>query len=234
MARKKLTPDRYFTECRLTHNSKYDYRDSVYKGSQRTITYVCPKHGKKTQIANNHRSGSGCSDCGWERGAQRRSLGNKFKIKTVNKQVFNSQCSQFDYLDSEQPMIFGSHNLCPQLDGILIGNPNGEEYDDQHVELHMSPSEYPFVLNFRPQKALELSYKLKSVEKSQFRKNFNFIMIKFHQQVDSPRRKYHCKGSRHPHKSQMRETPKGNNYIESFEYHKDKFSNTFAKIRVSD
>ncbi|QLG73231.1 hypothetical protein HG535_0E03150 [Zygotorulaspora mrakii] len=93
---KKLSPKQFFADCSLIHNNNYDYTNSVYNGSQSPFTYMCPKHGFKVQIANSHRLGFGCMDCGRDRSAQRRTLGTS-QFVMLSKL---GQKSDYDYSES--------------------------------------------------------------------------------------------------------------------------------------
>lgn len=57
------TTDEFIKLAKKTHGDKYDYSKSVYVGSINPITIMCPKHGEFTQIAIEHRRGSGCPRC---------------------------------------------------------------------------------------------------------------------------------------------------------------------------
>ncbi len=50
----KMSSEEYFKRAKEKHGDKYDYTNSIYIGSNKPITYVCPKHGKITQLANSH------------------------------------------------------------------------------------------------------------------------------------------------------------------------------------
>lgn len=60
--RYKTTQD-FIDYVSQVHNNKYDYSKTVYKGSQKKITIICPEHGEFQQIANNHAMGHGCPKC---------------------------------------------------------------------------------------------------------------------------------------------------------------------------
>lgn len=60
---KQHSLDRFIKNSEKFHGKKYDYSKSVYTGAFSPITIICPKHGPFTQMANNHRRGSGCSRC---------------------------------------------------------------------------------------------------------------------------------------------------------------------------
>jgi hypothetical protein len=50
--------------CKAVHGDKYDY--SITEGVQNKlgiIKYICPIHGIREQIFNNHLQGKGCTEC---------------------------------------------------------------------------------------------------------------------------------------------------------------------------
>lgn len=62
--RKSKLSEAYFSKCKLMHNDKYEYSNSVYNGAHFPIDVICKIHGKFTCEANNHLRGSGCPKCG--------------------------------------------------------------------------------------------------------------------------------------------------------------------------
>ena len=64
---KKLNTADYIKKCEIIHGNFYDYSLTVYKGSHKEVTIICPIHGKFKQSANDHKKGSGCYKCGIEK-----------------------------------------------------------------------------------------------------------------------------------------------------------------------
>ncbi len=62
--RKSKLSEAYFSKCKLMHNDKYEYSNSIYNGAHFSIDVICKIHGKFTCEANNHLRGSGCPKCG--------------------------------------------------------------------------------------------------------------------------------------------------------------------------
>jgi len=62
----RLTQAEFLTKCRAHHGEYYYYGEVVYTGLDNDITITCLKHGKFTQKARNHYSGSGCASCALE------------------------------------------------------------------------------------------------------------------------------------------------------------------------
>ena len=52
------------------HGNSYDYSKMVYEGAHKKIVITCKKHGDFTQIANSHKTGSGCPLCYIEKTAK--------------------------------------------------------------------------------------------------------------------------------------------------------------------
>ncbi len=48
---------------KINQNQKLDYSESVYYGSLSPFTFVCPIHGKQTQLVGNHLTSRGCPAC---------------------------------------------------------------------------------------------------------------------------------------------------------------------------
>jgi hypothetical protein len=65
---RKFTLDEFVEKARQVHGDKYDYKDSLYLGSQKMITIRCHIHGPFTQVADSHLQGTGCPPCGYARG----------------------------------------------------------------------------------------------------------------------------------------------------------------------
>lgn len=59
----KYTTKRFIEDAKKIHGDFYDYSTSTYKGSQEFLDIICPTHGKFSQKAAIHLSGSGCQEC---------------------------------------------------------------------------------------------------------------------------------------------------------------------------
>lgn len=53
----------FIATAKLRHGDTYDYNMAVYSGAKSRISIICRKHGKFTQLPNNHLYGSGCRTC---------------------------------------------------------------------------------------------------------------------------------------------------------------------------
>lgn len=62
-----LTTDEYIESLPEKFKEKYDYQDTIYKGSREAIEFLCPIHGLQTMKANKHKSSKhGCRLCAKE------------------------------------------------------------------------------------------------------------------------------------------------------------------------
>jgi len=61
---KRFTQEYVIELCKKVHNNFFDYTDTVYNGSEKTMTVMCPPHGPFDQNAMSHMSGyNGCKRC---------------------------------------------------------------------------------------------------------------------------------------------------------------------------
>jgi len=57
----------YLNKCREKHNNYYDYSKSFYKSTHEKMIIICPAHGEFEQEAVSHLTGSGCSECHFDK-----------------------------------------------------------------------------------------------------------------------------------------------------------------------
>jgi hypothetical protein len=57
----------WIMEARKTHGDTYDYSFVEYRGAFEKVNIICPEHGVFRQDPTNHRRGSGCPQCAFER-----------------------------------------------------------------------------------------------------------------------------------------------------------------------
>lgn len=60
----RLTKDEFIAKAKKVHGEKYDYSETIYKGSMDKVEIRCPIHGVFKQTPNVHLRGSGCPLCG--------------------------------------------------------------------------------------------------------------------------------------------------------------------------
>lgn len=58
-----LSQEEFIEKCNKTHNDKYSYINTVYKGVDHDIDIICPIHGEFKQNAYAHSIGCGCPKC---------------------------------------------------------------------------------------------------------------------------------------------------------------------------
>lgn len=63
---KTMTTEQFIQKSNEKHDNKYDYSKTVYQGSQKKVTIICPIHGEFEQLAVAHMTrGVGCRHCGF-------------------------------------------------------------------------------------------------------------------------------------------------------------------------
>jgi Zn finger protein HypA/HybF involved in hydrogenase expression len=60
----KLTTETWVEKARAKHGDRFDYSRVEYKGAAQKVEIGCPDHGWFWQNEANHRSGTGCPQCG--------------------------------------------------------------------------------------------------------------------------------------------------------------------------
>lgn len=64
-----MTTDDYISKCRIVHNDKYIYTNTIYNGCYEDVEVICPIHGVFKQPAYSHLAGHGCKYCASEENA---------------------------------------------------------------------------------------------------------------------------------------------------------------------
>lgn len=102
----KYTTKRFIEDARKIHGDFYDYSISEYKGSQEFLDVICPIHGKFSQRAAIHLSGSGCQECaGIRMGAAHVVSAEEFdKLAKEKRSDFTYNLA--DYVNATTPMNF--------------------------------------------------------------------------------------------------------------------------------
>lgn len=65
---KTKTSEQFINEANKTHNNKYNYDKTDYKGCFEKVIIICPIHGEFVQRAYSHLSGQGCPKCSQSHG----------------------------------------------------------------------------------------------------------------------------------------------------------------------
>jgi len=61
--RNKKSSEYFHNKCKIVHNNKYDYSDTVFGKTSDKIKVVCREHGEFNPTLNHHLRGSGCPSC---------------------------------------------------------------------------------------------------------------------------------------------------------------------------
>lgn len=65
---KKLTTEQFIERSREIHGNTYDYTNTIFNGTKKSVNILCPNHGSFTQLGINHLRGMGCLQCGIDGG----------------------------------------------------------------------------------------------------------------------------------------------------------------------
>jgi len=116
---KLKSTEEFIAEAKATHGDRYDYSLSKYTGSDKNITIICSVHGKFSQSAESHTSGSGCSKCSYKtRGLKYRSNTSDFVRKATDVHDGFYSYINVDYVKNSHPVtitcpIHGDFNQLP-------------------------------------------------------------------------------------------------------------------------
>lgn len=89
MAQEPITTEMIIEKFRAKRGDEYDYHKVDYKGRDKNVEIICRKHGSFFQSPGNHLAGKGCLQCGIDKRAKLRALGqNKFIERFNQKHKF--------------------------------------------------------------------------------------------------------------------------------------------------
>jgi G:T-mismatch repair DNA endonuclease (very short patch repair protein) len=91
---RKCTTEQFIEKAIKKHGDKYNYDKTIYTGSTDTVIISCLKHGDFEQVAINHLSGNGCSNCGIEK-----SNGLKCTTENFIEKARKVHGDKYDYSD---------------------------------------------------------------------------------------------------------------------------------------
>lgn len=83
MKNHKHTTEEFVALATVVHNSKFDYRHTVYINSRTKVAILCPEHGEFYQSPANHLHGRGCRKC--------RSFAKSSKPRTTSQFIAEAQ-----------------------------------------------------------------------------------------------------------------------------------------------
>lgn len=97
------TLKRFIADARRAHGGRYDYSQVEYVNALTSVTIVCPKHGSFIQKPASHIRGIGCSKCGDERTAAKRTRTTEDWVAEAKKIYGNRyDYSRVDYKTSHE------------------------------------------------------------------------------------------------------------------------------------
>jgi hypothetical protein len=144
---KSLTTEEFIEKARIVHEDKYDYSKSKYTGSKSKALIICPIHGEFWQRPNDHLSGKGCRNCGYD--ARRMSF-SEFIERSVKVHGDKYDYSLVEYASSRGKVCV----TCPvhgefwqKADNHTTGSGCSECANDHHG--HWSRSDYIRMANRR-------------------------------------------------------------------------------------
>jgi len=102
------------------HGNMYDYSKTIYRGSKKPITFICPEHGSVTMNAGNHLRGHGCPKCGIYRRAKSQLSSTELFIERATKVHHGKyDYSKVEYKKSDEKVLI----ICPEH-GMFWQTPN--------------------------------------------------------------------------------------------------------------
>lgn len=120
--RYKISPDEALRKFREVHGGAYTYPDFNYRGSNETITAVCPDHGAFYPTAHDHWKGTTCPGCFRDHraGGSQRDTAETFaeKVRDVFENAFD--LSHVQYVRTQQEIIV----RCVEHNELCITRPN--------------------------------------------------------------------------------------------------------------
>ncbi len=87
--RKFDTQEKIIEEFKNAHGNKYDYSLVKYTSGKKYVKIICPEHGVFEQFADNHKIGSGCQKCSYDK--------KRFTKEHVTKQFREVHGDKYDY-----------------------------------------------------------------------------------------------------------------------------------------
>lgn len=110
-----MTLESFITKARSIHSDKYNYSQSVYRGSKQPLMIICKIHGAFKQQPNSHLNGRGCPECAY---SHKYSNNNRFIVKAKRVHGDKYDYSQVDYINCRRAVII----KCP-VHGIFKQKP---------------------------------------------------------------------------------------------------------------
>lgn len=112
----RKTTEQFIKESRKAHGDKYDYSITNYINWETKVEYICPFHGAQSQLAQHHREGRGCNQCGRERTKKAFTYDTEKFIELANKKHKN----RYSYPNSVYTNYYTKVRINCQLHGEFI------------------------------------------------------------------------------------------------------------------
>jgi hypothetical protein len=114
-----LTQAEFIEEAKKVHGSHYDYSKVKYVNGSSKAIIICPKHGRFQQLSRSHLTGSGCTKCGIESRAKKRT-------KTTEKFIQEARevhGDEYDYSKVEYSGQYKGVKIICSLHGVFTQDP---------------------------------------------------------------------------------------------------------------
>lgn len=116
--KRTYTKETFVNKAKVIHDDKYDYSNSIYKGSYEKTCIICKVHGKFWQTPHNHLKGQGCPQC---------ALDNSPLLSTIEKFTEKARLIHGYKYDYTLSKYVGSKKktdiICP-IHGMFSQTPN--------------------------------------------------------------------------------------------------------------
>jgi len=100
---KRMTKEEFVRKSRELYGWKFDYSKVEYKGTEKKVCIICPKHGEFWQTPHSHLAKNGCHKCNMEEeGYGRRLTLDEFKKKAQEVHGNMYDYSKVKYINSGQ------------------------------------------------------------------------------------------------------------------------------------
>ena len=97
---RKIKFEDFINHCNIIFNYKYDYSETVYMGMKKTLSVICPIHGKFIQKAQSHYLGHNCLECSGSKKLSTEEIIIQFKRTHGDKYDY----SKVEYVKNKTPV----------------------------------------------------------------------------------------------------------------------------------
>jgi Zn finger protein HypA/HybF involved in hydrogenase expression len=106
----------YLEECKKTHNNKYDYSLSIFKGVHYKIKIICPIHGEFEQRLDIHLKGSSCKKCHINKIKFIKNENSNYidECKSIHNNKYNYSLTEYTNMNDNIKIICPKHGVFEQ------------------------------------------------------------------------------------------------------------------------